>query len=308
VRGEETAVPLHGRSVLRFATVEQGRTVLATEDLFAQSLSRFDRESRLASDRNPATRELLDFAAEQVRPWSEDDVERITTAIASVSTKLAPLADVLPEEILLIHTTGREEADAAYTRGRAIILPTKKARLPVAQLERLLAHELFHVLSRHDAELRRRLYAIVGFTPCPPIELPEPLRERKITNPDAPAIDCTIELSIGDRKALCAPILTASIERYDPKQGGGFFKYLEFHLLEVERSGEELRPVIKDGNVLLHEPKRLDDYFAQIGRNTGYIIHPDEILADNFVHLLTGKQDLETPRIVAAMREVLTPP
>lgn len=305
VFGEEATVPLHNGLVLRFATVEEGKAVLAAADLFARSLTRFDRESRLSSDQNPSTRDLLDFAADQVRPWPEADVERITAAVKSLREKLAPLADVLPKEVLLIHTTGREEGDAAYTRGKAIILPTKKLRLPAVQLERLLTHELFHVLSRYDANLRQRLYAVVGFTPCGPIELPEEFRERKITNPDAPALDCTIALTIGDRRALCTPLLLASVERYDPQAGGGFFKYLQFHLMEVERDGDRVRPVLKGGDLVLHDPKRVDDYFAQIGRNTGYIIHPDEVLADNFVYLVTGKQDLETPRIVEGMRAAL---
>ena len=34
-------------------------------------------------------------------------------------------------------------------------------------------------------------------------------------------------------------------------------------------------------------------------------IHPDEILADNFVHLVNQTKDLASPEIVAAMREQL---
>ena len=32
-------------------------------------------------------------------------------------------------------------------------------------------------------------------------------------------------------------------------------------------------------------------FFEQVGRNTGYIIHPDEILAENFVKLAIGISD-----------------
>ena len=46
-------------------------------------------------------------------------------------------------------------------------------------------------------------------------------------------------------------------------------------------------------------------YAAQIGDNTKYIIHPEEILADNFVFLLDGRIDLPTPRVVEAMGNVL---
>ena len=53
-----------------------------------------------------------------------------------------------------------------------------------------------------------------------------------------------------------------------------------------------------DGSVrfLLLKPDDVPDYFAKIGRNTGYIIHPEEVLAENFVLLVRGKSDVPTPR------------
>ena len=35
------------------------------------------------------------------------------------------------------------------------------------------------------------------------------------------------------------------------------------------------------------------------------IIHPEEVLADNFKHLVTGKKDLPDPEIVDRMRALL---
>jgi hypothetical protein len=46
-------------------------------------------------------------------------------------------------------------------------------------------------------------------------------------------------------------------------------------------------------------------YDAQIGANTKYVIHPEEILADNFVFLVDGRIDLPTPRVVEAMGRIL---
>ena len=46
-------------------------------------------------------------------------------------------------------------------------------------------------------------------------------------------------------------------------------------------------------------------YFEQIGNNTEYIIHPEEILADNFVILINKKKNVQNPTIVAAMKAVL---
>lgn len=306
-RGEDSTFPLHRDTVVRLATVEQGQQVLESRDAFARSLSRFDLQSRLDTRREATTDDLLQFAAGQVLPWSDEDARRVAATVASLRRRLEPLADVFPPEVLLIHTTGREEGGAAYTRGTAIVLPTSKIRPGAKQLERLLTHELFHVLSRHDAQLRKRLYAIVGFTVCDEIPLPQTLRDRKITNPDAPRVDCTIRLRLAGEAATCAPLLIASAEQYEPGAAGGFFKYLQFRLAEVEPNDEGFALRQADGQWVLHKPEDADDYFDQIGRNTRYIIHPDEILADNFVHLVMQRENLDTPRIIDAMAKVLTP-
>lgn len=304
---DQTRLPLHGETVMQLAGVAQGRKVLLERDAFAESLSRFDRQSRLDTTRDVTTDELLRFAAKQVLPWTDEDAQRVAEATASLRPKLRPLGDIFPREVLLIQTTGREEGGAAYTRGEAIILPAGKIRQPPERLERLLTHELFHVLSRHDPKLRKRLYEIVGFEVCDDVPLPAGLKDRKITNPDAPRIDCVIRLEFDDRAAACAPVLIASAEDYEPGARGGFFKYLQFRLMEVRPRETGFAPKLVDGAPVLHEPKDADNYFELIGRNTGYIIHPDEILADNFVHLVQKRENLDTPRIVEAMARKLTP-
>jgi hypothetical protein len=48
-------------------------------------------------------------------------------------------------------------------------------------------------------------------------------------------------------------------------------------------------------------PADTTGWFEQIGHNTRYTIHPDEILADNFVRLINGDTNLPTPQIIATM-------
>ena len=174
-----------------------------------------------------------------------------------------------------------------------------------AALERLLAHELFHVISRHDPELRRRLYAIIGFQPCNSIDLPEALAKQQITNPDAPTVDYYITVEHEGQTVQVVPILLADRPDYDPRRNR-LFDYLQFRLLVVDREDETWQPKLDDeGEPILLEGKANASYREQIGRNTGYIIHPDEILADNFVHLLMQTKDLKSPEIVKRMGEIL---
>jgi hypothetical protein len=108
------------------------------------------------------------------------------------------------------------------------------------------------------------------------------------------------------------PVLYGKSDRWDAKKGGPFFRQMVFSLLVLEddpAGGGRLRPALTPGG----EPRLLwsdetPDYLEQIGRNTEYIIHPEEILADNFVLLLEGagaSAKIQTPRVVEALRAAL---
>ena len=76
-------------------------------------------------------------------------------------------------------------------------------------------------------------------------------------------------------------------------------------LMVVEKKEGKWQPVASGGAPILLDPKQVPSFLEQIGKNTGYIIHPDEILADNFKHLVKEEQKLPTPKIVEQMQSVL---
>lgn len=298
-------IPLHAGSLVRFCTVEEGVKAISKRDRFLNSLSRFDLQSRLQTDRTVTVDDLLRFTTREVVAWKKEEVENVTKAVQSIRGRLAGFRSLFPKQVLLVKTTGKEEGNAAYCRGNAVVLPLKVLKYKSPQLERLLIHELFHILSRHNAERREKLYAIVGFKPCNEIKLPASLAHRKITNPDAPTIDFYIELTEGIRQVKAAPVLYASADRYDVKKGGSFFRYLVFRLMVIENVDGKWRAVEKEGQAVVLKPNKTPDYLKQIGGNTNYIIHPDEILADNFVHLVKKSENLATPRIIEEMKKLL---
>jgi hypothetical protein len=303
--GPEPGVALQAGSAARFATVDEGRKVLRARDAFVRSLSPFDRQVRLRSEKPVSEARFLSFVTAQVLPWRESETAKLEEVLAAVRGKLSGLKPLLPEKILLVKTTGREEGGAPYTRGHAVILPEREMTGSAEQLERLLLHELFHILSRHLPRVRAELYRIIGFERRGEIALPPELRRRKITNPDAPRVDVTVEVTSGGKPVTVAPVLFSSTPAYDARKGGGIFRYLTFKLLVVEKRGERWAYRPRDGKPLLLDASRLPSYHDKIGRNTSYIIHPEEVLAENFVLLVQGKKDLPTPRIVGEMRRVL---
>ncbi len=292
-------------SSLVFADEKAAREILNADDDFARRLSRFDLQSRLQTEKEVTREDWRKLVAEQITAWPAEEYEKIKLVIASLKPKLAELRLPLPKQILLIRTTGKEEADAAYTRANAIILPAAKLRHALPQLESLLTHELFHVLSRHDATTRAALYKIVGFTLGEELKIPQALEDRRITNPDAPRLDCFIKLTSDGQQVIAVPILYATPKQYDAQKRGKFFDYLTFRLLVVDQVAGKWQTRMKDEQPVVLDPKKVDSYYEQIGRNTSYVWHPDEILADNFVHLVNRRQNLATPRVTEGMAEVL---
>jgi len=307
IAGSEPAPPgPEARLNARCSSVGEGRKALSARDGFIAALSPFDRAARLKSEREVGEKEFLAFVADQVRPWSEAEKARVEAAFAAIERRASAFHLGLPDPILVVKTTGAEEGDAAYTRGEAVVLPQSKADLEAKAMEKLLAHEIFHILSRRRPELRKKLYPLVGFEPCTPVELPAELKPRKITNPDAPLFDARIELDIEGTKLQAAPVLFSRRARYDAKAGGEFFRYLTFRLLVIEPRGRGWAAAKMEGKPRLLEPEKFPGYSAKTGRNTGYIIHPEEILADNFVLLLEGREDVPSPEILVGMAKVFS--
>jgi hypothetical protein len=312
-------IQLGQRTRLVFATAAEARAELGKRDAFVERMSPFDRSSRLKTDKPVDEATYLAFAAAQAREWSPDEQSRVSAALEGLKGGLESLDLQFPEEIQLIKTTGLEEGAAAYTRSTAIILPANILASAQPQLESLLCHELFHVLSRHDAQLRDRLYRSIGFQPCAELRLPEGLRQRRITNPDGPIDDHCIKIKpaqseVEGTEQWAIPILTSTSDTYDPAKGGEFFDYLTFKLILVDRTASDRAqpggngttlPLLVDGRPVLLSPDEAGGFMEQIGRNTRYIIHPDEVLADNFVIVVQGKTGVASPEILARIRAAL---
>src|SRR5262249_18306533 len=152
--------------------------------------------------------------------------------------------------------------------------------------EKILPHEVFHVLSNQNPKLREKLYTIVGFHPCNEVQLPPALAVRKLTNPDAPVNNHYMTSKLNDRDVEWMPILLSKSDHYDTQRGGNLFSYLEFKLLalETDDSGRR-RPALRQGQAILESATGVPSFYQRIGRNTTYIIHPEEVLAENFVLL-----------------------
>lgn len=276
-------------------------------DPFFRSLSDLDFElrlgRRLSGSRESRLRLLKRLYADAVADWTP--VER--QAVAGVCARLAARMGAWQlSPWRFIKTDGTEEAGAAYTRGDCIILPVQKLR--GGGLEALVAHEAAHVISRQHRELRTRLYQRLGFRSVGPIAFGPYLDQHRITNPDGPAISDIIRVRAPDRGEFdAALVLYSRSDHYDPSLGRTLFAYLNRGLVPVRQDGERWRVVAAgDGPPPIYALEQVSGFFEQIGRNTSYLYHPDEILAENLSILWTGRGgSVPTPELIRDLEKIL---
>lgn len=282
-RAQPAPWPATGGTVLRFAEVDEARQLLAADDEWMLATSGLQR--RLIMGRSePVTLDAFKrWNADAVRPWAAEMRERWARALELVAPQWQALRIPLPREVLLIASNGQDSAGAPYTRGNGVAFPDLD-KASVESDAMVMAHELWHVASRHAPSLATRLYAEIGFEPMPALAFPEAWAPIRLVNPDAPENRHAMRLSLEGRQALVTPVLVAARTELQP--GETFFNVVDVRLLEVQPDGNVSRAVLRDGQPVWHRVNGNHDYLRRLGGNNGYVIHPEETMADNVALLL----------------------
>jgi hypothetical protein len=293
-----TDYELQTGTLVRLASVERGRELLATPDGYTARLSPFDLTAKLQRSAPGSVDDYLAHAAAQVQPFAPEEVEALRHAVDVVRRALESIALTLPlpPVVEVVRTTLAEEGHmVGYTRRHVIVLG------PDGLHPRTFAHELFHVLTRHHPVLREQLYQLLGFRLLPAVPPPSDLAERLITNPDAPAIDTAIRVNLDGELVHGAAVLVGSRPYVDGKLGA----YLTARLLVLEENASGWSPRRRDGRVVLLDPDEVGGLGYRLGGNTPYDIHPEEVSAEHFVFMLSRRNDLPRPDLIAGMLDVL---
>jgi len=278
----------------QFTSLNNSINKLINHDEFTNRWSKFDIDVRL-NKQNGTKNELFQYISTQVLQWSKSEKIKVDSVMQSINNDIKHLTLKIdcPETIFFIKTTGEEEGNATgYTRSSSLILNDETLLWEFQELKNTIIHELFHIISRNNLSFRERMYEVIGFKVIKEISFPQSLIDLKVTNPDAPMINSYINLSNGD-ESNDYTLITYSKKEFN---GGSLFDYVTFGFIKLQdlNNGEKLPIIYVDGD--------FTNFFEQIGNNTGYIIHPDEILADNFVFLLNGNNNLPSQWVVDKMK------
>ncbi len=290
-----TAVPAGDLALLagtqvHFATVEEGRAVLEQRDDWMQATGELQRAALM---QRPPPVTLDDFArwqGDNVRAWPAKERARWERALAQVAPAINRLHLPLPARVLLVDSTGRESADTPHTRGAAIVLPEGTDPKGFSDGE-LLAHELFHVATRHSPALATRVYAELGFEPVGELQWPAAWARLRIADQDAATMRHAMQVRVGGQPAWVMPVVVAAKEQPDRARGETVEHLMQTRLLQVQpgRGGAPTTAVLAGGQPVWHRIEDVPDYLEHLGGNTDYVLHVEEAAADNFMMLVARR-------------------
>lgn len=286
-----------GGTKLIFMSQQEASQLMATSDDYSKGLSKYDVASRTQNPGSTEEQQYLAFASAQAQEWDEDEIIVLRVKISQVKEKIERLGLNLnfPKEIKLIKSTLEEEGGVmSYTRANYVVFKGDVT-------EGFIIHELFHILTRFNPDKRDELYETINFQKSNRITYPDAIKDNIVTNPDAPFLEHTIKLTInGEQKE--AVFILYSEKDYE---SGSFFDQMQQKLMLVEGPADNKKPVLVNGNPVLLDFSAASDLKDKIGRNTSYTLHPEEILADHFIMLVTPKTASD-PAFIEAMKAVLT--
>jgi hypothetical protein len=288
-----------------FADRAQARAVLGARDDYVRATGALERSAKLRSAETVNQERFAARMADEALAWNGNERRLLEPLLERLDRFVSGTKWRRPAQILMVKASDQLLEGLPHTRANAIVLPQSEVGHGSGDLAYLVAHELFHVLSRADPALREELYAAIGFRRCARLEMTEALRRLRITNPDAVERWHFIQVRAGERAAEALPFLHLPAGEFDPR--AGFKEHLTVSWLPVQRNGE--RCAVAPGAQNLR-PEQLEGLYEQIGRNTEYLIHPEEILADNFALLFLASgsgtpPQVPSPQVLERMKRIM---
>ncbi len=315
-----------------FASQAEGRQLKMANTAYFDGLNQYDLDWKTYQS-GATLAEYKVFAEEQIVDFTEDEKQVINSAMDFVESRCAELGIQLPlhDEIVFIKSNMADEGYAGgYTHKNEIYLSSyvlghavRASQGEYGDFDReyflhftheLVAHEIFHVLTRGDAQFRQLMYSLVGFTVMDhEVEFGPAVRNVLESNPDVERYDNWAEFTIGGVKRRC--ILTAvytssyaETAATDPE--ANFFYYTQGVLVPLD----EPNTMIPIGQAT--------DFYDVMGHNSDYLLAAEEYLADNFSYLiaygLDGRYDFDwdqdrivfipyqTPQLIRQMHNTMT--
>lgn len=308
---QSTAQPIAlPRIAFEFASAEDGAQVLGANDEYVQTTGAMERMAKTRSATPVSPEVFMRYMRATAQDWTATDRARVEAELPALAAFIQPIVWSKPSVIRFVRASAALEDDLPHTRGLAVVLPDSVFGMPRAAFASMLAHEVFHILTRHNPQFKERAYQLVGFERCDSMRISPQIDQLKITNPDTPVSQHTIAVRYQSRPVHALPFIGFASAAADTTRG--FINQLEVNWLLVQRANGHC--TLDAASLAGHSapPEALEGLTDKIGKNTGYLFHAEEILAENFAALFsisTGAKQLAnypSPQVLLGLRALLS--
>ena len=202
----------------RFVDADEAAELRLSNRNYFDNLTRNDLNYRLQK-LDATLAEYEAFAAEQTLDFTDAEKARIEQSMALIQNNCVKRGYTLPpmDDIVFAKSTMADECYAeAYTHGTQIYIGESMLKYgfddnPEDQVffDTIMAHELFHCLTRNHPDFRAAMYAILGFTIVDDdYEFSPEVREKIIANPDVEHHNSYAAFEINGKMTNCTVVFT----------------------------------------------------------------------------------------------------
>lgn len=266
----------------RFASAEEGAEIMLNNTEYYNQLTQNDIDFRMKKS-GATLEEFMEASGNSVRKFSIVEKLYIDKCLAKMYRTLKKNGYVLPDtdEIVLIKADMTiESGNSGYTHGTEIYLDstivttyTYLHAISGDYFDTLLWHEMFHCLTRCNEEFRAQMYSLIHFTVADSdYEIPPCVKEQYISNPDVENHDSYAAFVIDGQEVDCFTVWITT-KSYEEAQTG-FSNCNEVVLVPI------------DGTDCYYTKEQASNFNEVFGENTGYVIDPEECMADNFKYAM----------------------
>ncbi len=246
--------------------------------------------------------EYLDYLQEDVGSFTESEKKLMMAMEDTINVLLKDVKKewIFPDIYLVKLNTKCYGNGVYYTRDNGIYIPYDQlVDARVDDLITVFLHEIFHIMSRYSESFRKEAYSLIGFQPVDgKLNFPKSLDDRIFLNPDGVDMAYAITLETDDpsnEPIQAIPVIHSNSPNYMESKPS-FFGYIQFDLFRItpNQGGFEVHIGEDAGGMKSPDIDNLyyPSFFEQIYDNTQYIIHPDEIMADNFMFAIFAKNNI----------------
>jgi len=279
----------------RFADANEAADLLLSNRNYFENMNQNDLNYRLHKV-NATLEELEEFIKDQVMDFTNKDKAAVDKAITLIKKNCKERGYTLPsiDRIVFVKITTLEENKAkAYTHGTQIYLGDDLLKMAYEEgdaeyFNHLIAHELFHCITRNNPDFRKDIYSIINFTVLDhDIDFPKETSDHIYSNPDVGHHNAYATFNINGEEKDCVVIL-AITKDFDEENDNILSNYT-------------IGLVPLDNLYTIYSYEEASNFWDVFGENTNYAIDPEEAMADNFgFTLIFGLDGMEykTPSII----------